>query len=38
MSATDTNAAGGLLYIPLEEVPAYFENALAAWPDEEKFS
>ena len=32
------NAAGGRLYIPLEEVPAYFENALAAWPDEEKFS
>ena len=32
------NAAGGRLYIPLEEVPAYFENALAAWPNEEKFS
>jgi phosphoesterase RecJ-like protein len=32
------NASGGRLYIPLEEVPAYFENALAAWTDEEKFS
>ena len=32
------NAAGGRLYIPLDEVPAYFENALDAWPDEEKFS
>ena len=32
------NAAGGRLYMPLEEVPAYFEAALAAWPDEEKFS
>lgn len=32
------NASGGRLYIPLEEVPAYFEKALAAYPDEEKFS
>ena len=32
------NASGGRLYIPLEAVPAYFEQALAAWPDEEKFS
>ena len=32
------NAAGGRLYMPLEEVPAYFEAVLAAWPDEEKFS
>ena len=32
------NAAGGRLYLPMEAVPAYFEQALAAWPDEEKFS
>ena len=32
------NASGGRLYMPLEEVPACFENALAAWTDEEKFS
>ena len=32
------NAAGGRLYIPLDEVPAYFEQALEAWPEEEKFS
>lgn len=32
------NAAGGRLYMPLDDVPAYFEQALAAWPDEEKFS
>ena len=32
------NAAGGRLYMPLEAVPAYFEQALAAWPEEEKFS
>jgi len=32
------NAAGGRLYIPLEEVPAYFEQALEKWPEEEKFS
>ncbi len=32
------NAAGGRLYMPLEEVPAYFEHALASWPEEEKFS
>ncbi|MBR5099792.1 MAG: DHH family phosphoesterase [Bacteroidales bacterium] len=32
------NASGGRLYIPLEEVPAYFERALDAYPDEEKFS
>lgn len=32
------NAAGGRLYMPLSDVPAYFEQALAAWPDEEKFS
>ncbi|MBQ6299533.1 MAG: DHH family phosphoesterase [Bacteroidales bacterium] len=32
------NAAGGRLYIPLDEVPAYFEKALDEWPDEEKFS
>ena len=32
------NAAGGRLYMPLEEVSAYFEKALDAWPDEEKFS
>ena len=32
------NASGGRLYIPLEEVPAYFEKALDAYSDEEKFS
>ena len=32
------NAAGGRLYIPLDEVPAYYEKALDEWPDEEKFS
>jgi phosphoesterase RecJ-like protein len=32
------NASGGRLYMPLEEVPACFEKALAAWTDEEKFS
>lgn len=32
------NASGGRLYIPLEEVPAYFEKALDAYTDEEKFS
>jgi len=32
------NASGGRLYIPLSDVPAYFEAALDAWPDEEKFS
>ena len=32
------NAAGGRLYMPLEDVPAYLEQALAAWPEEEKFS
>ena len=32
------NAAGGRLYMPLEDVPAYFEQALADWPEEEKFS
>ena len=32
------NASGGRLYMPLEDVPAYFEQALAAWTDEEKFS
>ena len=32
------NAAGGRLYMPLSDVPAYFEQALAAWPEEEKFS
>lgn len=32
------NAAGGRLYMALDDVPAYFEQALAAWPDEEKFS
>ena len=32
------NASGGRLYIPLEDVPAYFEKALDAYPDEEKFS
>ncbi len=32
------NAAGGRLYMPLEAVPAYFEQALDNWPEEEKFS
>lgn len=32
------NASGGRLYMPVEEVPAYFEQALAAWMEEEKFS
>ena len=32
------NASGGRLYMPLADVPAYFEAALDAWPDEEKFS
>ena len=32
------NAAGGRLYIPLETVPAYFEQALENWTEEEKFS
>ena len=32
------NAAGGRLYMPLNDVPAYFEQALADWPEEEKFS
>lgn len=32
------NASGGRLYMPLEEVPAYFEQALDAYTDEEKFS
>ena len=32
------NAAGGRLYMSLDDVPAYFEQALAAWPEEEKFS
>ncbi|MBQ6072830.1 MAG: DHH family phosphoesterase [Bacteroidales bacterium] len=32
------NASGGRLYIPLEEVPAYFEKALDEYSDEEKFS
>ena len=32
------NASGGRLFIPLEEVPAYFGQALAEWTDEEKFS
>ena len=32
------NAAGGRLYMPLEAVPAYFEQALDAWTEEEKFS
>ena len=31
------NAAGGRLYMPLEEVPAYFEQSLAVWAQEEKF-
>lgn len=31
------NAAGGRLYMPLEDVPAYFERSLAAWAEEEKF-
>ena len=32
------NASGGRLYIPMEDVPAYFENALELWSEEEKFS
>ena len=32
------NAAGGRLYMPLDAVPAYFEQSLAAWAKEEKFS
>ena len=32
------NASGGRLYMPIEDVPAYFEQALAAWTEEEKFS
>ena len=32
------NASGGRLYIPLDEVPAYFEKVLDAYSDEEKFS
>ena len=32
------NASGGRLYIPLDEVPAYFEKALDDYSDEEKFS
>ena len=32
------NASGGRLYMPLDAVPAYFEQALAEWPEEEKFS
>lgn len=32
------NASGGRLYMPLEDVPAYFEKALDAYTDEEKFS
>ena len=31
------NASGGRLYMPLEDVPAYFEQALATWTEEEKF-
>ena len=31
------NASGGRLYMPLEDVPAYFEQALATWAEEEKF-
>lgn len=31
------NAAGGRLYMPLEAVPAYFEQSLATWAKEEKF-
>ncbi len=31
------NASGGRLYMPLEDVPAYFEQALEAWAKEEKF-
>ena len=31
------NAAGGRLYMPLDDVPAYFEQALEAWSEEEKF-
>ena len=32
------NAAGGRLYMPLDDVPAYLEQALAAWSEAEKFS
>ena len=32
------NASGGRLYLPLDQVPAYFEQALDEYPDEEKFS
>ena len=32
------NASGGRLYMPLDEVPAYFEKALDDYSDEEKFS
>ena len=32
------NASGGRLYIPVDEIPAYFENALKLWAEEEKFS
>ena len=31
------NAAGGRLYMPLDAVPAYFEQSLATWAKEEKF-
>ena len=31
------NAAGGRLYMPLDAVPAYFEQSLARWAKEEKF-
>ena len=32
------NASGGRLYMPVEAIPAYFEQALDAYTDEEKFS
>ncbi len=32
------NASGGRLYMPVESIPAYFEQALDAYTDEEKFS
>ena len=32
------NASGGRLYMPIEAIPAYFEQALDAYTDEEKFS
>lgn len=32
------NASGGRLYMPIGEVPAYFERSLAEWLDEIKFS